>query len=584
MEVVGHPRHPALDASLAAVVLRHDLARRLEERTPDLGRKLCQAIDVLRALQRVSRHVVGQAEAKNRGRIEATNQTCLVLCPARLIANAASFLCPDFGVDSTDVAHGRALGVIALLGRVTGRHGNPAAALLVELGSQLCDVVLVGCLSPGEGRELGGLRCSLCKFMCQFLHSGCHTQSGIALRVDALPLPIAIHNGGSNLLLQNCQHASIWVVWDLNVCKGLVGSCFPSSELGTGEEVVQGLCISGCCSHDCWLAKPEVFSRIVAHLVPSVGCDHGLAQLRICCEGDFAGSHQLCLDVVQPRSSHAKDVPGLVGDLAVAVGIAVQPPCMEDDGAILGRRKRRCRVSFCTHHQLCKSVASVALAIGLQQCECFVFDLWTSIALDKGALVLTFFILEDEGFHGGPGVVVAHFRDVARPLPRLLVEILWHKEVNLVIAEANFHNLLQSGVEPHESAAICDGATVHLKLNLVETSITFCIHPLLKVDPVRAVHLCDHLLHGPSNLVRLVGMVQVRGPFATATMDTLDQTLFGEVHVEDFRHELFNASLLGVGISEVDQRRILLGEHREGRRRCPHLLTDSFEADLLQAL
>ena len=70
----------------------------------------------------------------------------------------------------------------------------------------------------------------LCKFMCQFLHSGCHTfteghydqngtvlgfakttrgssaQSGIALRVDALPLPIAIHNGGSNLLLQNCQH------------------------------------------------------------------------------------------------------------------------------------------------------------------------------------------------------------------------------------------------------------------------------------------------------------------------------------------------------------------------------------------
>ena len=40
--------------------------------------------------------------------------------------------------------------------------------------------------------------------------------------------------------------------------------------------------------------------------------------------------------------------PCLVGDLAVAVGIAVQPPCMEDDGAILGRRKRRCRVSFCT--------------------------------------------------------------------------------------------------------------------------------------------------------------------------------------------------------------------------------------------
>ena len=64
--------------------------------------------------------------------------------------------------------------------------------------------------------------------------------------------------------------------------------------------------------------------------------------------------------------------------------------------------------------------------------------------------------------------------------------------------------------------------------------------PLLKVDTVCAVHLCDHLLHGPSNLeaflgqstlssrtlrlVRLVGMVQVRGPFATATMDTLDQT------------------------------------------------------------
>mmetsp|Transcript_146858 Transcript_146858/g.208167 ORF Transcript_146858/g.208167 Transcript_146858/m.208167 type:complete len:473 (-) Transcript_146858:242-1660(-) len=366
MEVVGHPRHPALDASLAAVVLRHDLTRRLEERAPNLRGKLCQAIYVLRTLQRVSWHVVRQAEAKNRRRIEAANQTCLVLCPARLVANAASFLCPNFGVDSTDVAHARALGVIALLGRVTGRHGNPAAALLVELGSQLCDVVLVGCLSPGKGRELGGLRRSLCEFMCQFLHRGCDTEGGIALRVDALPLPIAIHNGGSNLFLQNCQHTSIWVVWDLNVCKGLVGSCFPSSELGTGEEVVQRLCIGGCCSHDCWLAKPEVFSRIVAHLVPSVGCDHGLAQLRICREGDFARSHQLCFDVVQPRSSHAKDVPGLVGDLAVAVRIAVQPPCMEDDGAILGRRKRRCRVSFGTHHQLCKSVASIALAIGLQ--------------------------------------------------------------------------------------------------------------------------------------------------------------------------------------------------------------------------
>ena len=60
-----------------------------------------------------------------------------------------------------------------------------------------------------------------------------------------------------------------------------------------------------------------------------------LAQLRICREGDFARSHQLCFDVVQPRkrssglktpsclalgsqlrpvprSSHAKDVPGLL--------------------------------------------------------------------------------------------------------------------------------------------------------------------------------------------------------------------------------------------------------------------------------
>ena len=30
----------------------------------------------------------------------------------------------------------------------------------------------------------------------------------------------------------------------------------------------------------------------------------------------------------------------------------MQPPCMEDDGAILGRRKRRCRVSFGTSVRL----------------------------------------------------------------------------------------------------------------------------------------------------------------------------------------------------------------------------------------
>mmetsp|Transcript_3316 Transcript_3316/g.7842 ORF Transcript_3316/g.7842 Transcript_3316/m.7842 type:complete len:273 (-) Transcript_3316:2035-2853(-) len=99
VEVVWLPRDKLSGNALARpVVSSHHLCRGVEERQADLRRELGESVHVLRALQRVPWHVVGQAQGHDHGRIEATDQAGLVLRSANLVSDAAGLLCPDFSI------------------------------------------------------------------------------------------------------------------------------------------------------------------------------------------------------------------------------------------------------------------------------------------------------------------------------------------------------------------------------------------------------------------------------------------------------------------------------------------------------
>mmetsp|Transcript_104561 Transcript_104561/g.253798 ORF Transcript_104561/g.253798 Transcript_104561/m.253798 type:complete len:247 (+) Transcript_104561:1252-1992(+) len=103
VEVVRLPGHElAAHTHAWPVVVGDHLRRGVEERLSDGGRQLRQAVDVLRALQGVCRHVVRQAQLHDHGRVEATDQAGLILGPTDLVAHAAGLLCPDLGVPARD--------------------------------------------------------------------------------------------------------------------------------------------------------------------------------------------------------------------------------------------------------------------------------------------------------------------------------------------------------------------------------------------------------------------------------------------------------------------------------------------------
>mmetsp|Transcript_25350 Transcript_25350/g.55352 ORF Transcript_25350/g.55352 Transcript_25350/m.55352 type:complete len:452 (+) Transcript_25350:1536-2891(+) len=374
------------------------------------------------------------------------------------------------------------------------------------------------------------------------------------------------------------------MIRDIDVSEGLIGGGFPCTELWAGEEVVHGLGIGGCSSHHSRCAQPEVLRSVVAHLFPGICCDHCLAELWIGGEGDLTRSHQLGLDVVQPGSVHSQDVASLVCDLSMAVRVAMQPARMQHHIGVCGWLELGGRISLGTHHELSKGVATMSLVVALQQGKGFVLHLWTSVALDESALKLSRLILEDQGLHRSPCVVLAHFGNVPSPLSRLLIEICWHEHGDLIVVEANLHNLLQGRVEPHETTTFCNSFTIHLQLNLVEASITFCVYPLLEVDAIRPIHLGDHLLHCAAHLWLLVWVGQVGCALATTTVDGLDQALLVEIHFQDLVDKLLDTSLLGIGVREVHLGRILLRQHGEGRRGRTNGFADTFEANLLQSL
>mmetsp|Transcript_55488 Transcript_55488/g.132611 ORF Transcript_55488/g.132611 Transcript_55488/m.132611 type:complete len:329 (-) Transcript_55488:701-1687(-) len=320
------------------------------------------------------------------------------------------------------------------------------------------------------------------------------------------------------------------MIRNLDVSEGLVGCCLASPELWTGEQVVQGLRVGGSCSHHRRLAQPEILRRIVTHLGPGICGDHCLSKLWIGSKGDLARSHELGFDVIKPGAAHAQDVASLIRDLAIAVWIAVQPASMQHNRAIRGRLELGCRVTLCTHHQLGKGVATMALAVLLQKSQSFILHLWASIALDEGAFKLAFFVLEDQCLHGCPGVVVPHLSNVPGPHSRFLVQVFWHEHRDVCVVEANLDHLLQGGVEPHEAATISNCFAINLQLDLVETPISLCVHTLFKVDTISTIHLCDNLLHSPSDLMGLVRVMQMGSSLSSASMNRLDQALLREVH------------------------------------------------------
>mmetsp|Transcript_6825 Transcript_6825/g.20714 ORF Transcript_6825/g.20714 Transcript_6825/m.20714 type:complete len:509 (-) Transcript_6825:1927-3453(-) len=144
VEIIRMPRHPcATHANAGPVVVGDNLGCGIEKRLADGSWQLGQAIDVLRALQRVRGHVVRQAELHDHGRVEASDEARLVLRPTDLVAHAAGPFSPDLRVLPGDVGHRGGLGIVALLRCVARCDGDPATSLLVKLTSQLLDVVFV---------------------------------------------------------------------------------------------------------------------------------------------------------------------------------------------------------------------------------------------------------------------------------------------------------------------------------------------------------------------------------------------------------------------------------------------------------
>mmetsp|Transcript_15722 Transcript_15722/g.27930 ORF Transcript_15722/g.27930 Transcript_15722/m.27930 type:complete len:363 (-) Transcript_15722:1332-2420(-) len=361
------PRHPAgCGVPARAVVSRNEVCRGLEERASDLRSQLGKAVDVLRPLQGVGGHVVGQTQPEDGRGVEAADEARLVLRAADLVAHAARALGPDLRVLPGEVADGAALGVVALLRGVPGRDRHPAAALFPQLLAKLLDVILVGGLPASELREGSGLGHLLRQGEAQVLHCLGNTARGPAIGVDALPWPIALDDDGGHLIPEDAEHSPIRVFRDLDVSESLVGRSLAGPELWAGEEVVHGLRVGRHGAHDHRLPELEVHRGIIAHLLPGTCNDHGLAQLRVRGEGDLPRREELGLDEVQPGPAHAQDVAWLVGDLALAVGVPVQPARVQHHRGVGGRLELRGWVALGAHHELGKGVAPVALGVHLQ--------------------------------------------------------------------------------------------------------------------------------------------------------------------------------------------------------------------------
>mmetsp|Transcript_120422 Transcript_120422/g.351752 ORF Transcript_120422/g.351752 Transcript_120422/m.351752 type:complete len:231 (-) Transcript_120422:248-940(-) len=229
----------------------------------------------------------------------------------------------------------------------------------------------------------------------QLLHGTADGGRGPAVLVDAFAWAVAIDQHGRHLVLQDVEDAARGVLRDVQVLEGLVGSGLASTELRAGEEVVHGLCIGGGGALARRLAELEINRSAVAHLLPRVCRDDRLAQLGVRGERDLAGRHELRGHKVQARPRHAQDAAGLVGDVAVAVGVAVQPARVQHDLDALGGLEAGGRVALRAHHELGEGVAAVAGGVLLKQRQRLVLDLRPAVALDELNLKLALLVLED---------------------------------------------------------------------------------------------------------------------------------------------------------------------------------------------
>mmetsp|Transcript_3316 Transcript_3316/g.7841 ORF Transcript_3316/g.7841 Transcript_3316/m.7841 type:complete len:532 (-) Transcript_3316:7-1602(-) len=333
---------------------------------------------------------------------------------------------------------------------------------------------------------------------------------------------------------------------------------------------------------DHWLAQGEVLCGAIAHLLPGVGRDHSLPELRVRGEGDLARGEELCLDGVEAWPADVVDGSRLIGDVAFLVRVSVQPSRMQNH-LVVGSIERRGWVTLRTHQQLGEGVPPIAALVLLKQCEGLVLHLGTAVALDELDLKLALLVLEDESLHGGSGVVVCSLGYSCSPLAGLLVEVRRHEERNMVVGQTDFHDLLEAGVEPHKTTSLCHFVAIHLQLQLVEAAISLRVDLLLEVDAIGTVHLVEHLIDGGPHLLHIAGIVQLGSALTSSAVDALDQAWVRGVlllhRLEEPLHEL----LTGVGVSEINLE-ILLGDHTVWRGWTTHLRTDPLETDLLQGV
>mmetsp|Transcript_26336 Transcript_26336/g.47765 ORF Transcript_26336/g.47765 Transcript_26336/m.47765 type:complete len:212 (-) Transcript_26336:730-1365(-) len=195
-------------------------------------------------------------------------------------------------------------------------------------------------------------------------------------------------------------------------------------------------------------------------------------------------------------------------------------------------------ISLGTHHKLGKGVATVSFVVHLQKSQGLILDLRPAIALNELKLHFTLLICKDQALHGCAGVVLCGSCNFCGPHAALLIEVLGHEQVNVLVTKTNLHNLLQARVEPHKSATISADITVHLKLQLIETTISLLVHLLLEIDSIRTAHLIQHLFHRCPDLDWIHRVVQVSSALATTSVNTLDQTLLINLHAGNFLHEV----------------------------------------------
>mmetsp|Transcript_32436 Transcript_32436/g.89708 ORF Transcript_32436/g.89708 Transcript_32436/m.89708 type:complete len:266 (+) Transcript_32436:2132-2929(+) len=253
-------------------------------------------------------------------------------------------------------------------------------------------------------------------------------RGGPTVSVDTLTKPVSRHQDGCHLILQDVQHAARRVLGDDKFFECFVGSDFARPELRAREKVVHGLRVRGRRAKHRRPPHGEIDRRPVAHFLPRSRGDHRLTKLRVRGEGDLPRRHQLRRDEVQTRPRHAKNCAGLVSDVAIAIGVAVQPPGVQHNLRVGRGLEARRRGALGSHHELSEGVAAVAVRVPLQQRQRLVLNLGAAVALDELELHLTLFVGEHEALHGSPGVVTRFPRDVGGPDPGLLVEVGGHEQ------------------------------------------------------------------------------------------------------------------------------------------------------------